>query len=107
MDLSLLRSLMGDDEKLLNHFVTIFKAQAPKQIIMLSQLCEQDKWEDLSIAVHSLKTQFNYVGLSTFSERMRDMEKQIDLGETGSIKQQIQHFTDDFNEFWSIEFSTQ
>jgi HPt (histidine-containing phosphotransfer) domain-containing protein len=104
MDLTLLQNLMGGDEKLVSHFVQIFKNQVPAQVASLSSLCADEDWESLSTALHSLKTQFTYVGLTDFSEQMRSMEEDVDNGETTSIPSRIDNFLAAFNAFWNTEF---
>ncbi|WP_439555329.1 Hpt domain-containing protein [Dyadobacter sp.] len=74
MDLSLLKSLMSGDEKLVSRFVSVFKTQVPAQVQQLPELCESQEWEELSTSLHSLKTQFSYVGMNEFAEQMREME---------------------------------
>lgn len=104
MDLSLLTDLMGGDRQLVDRFVSIFRTQVPGQVAALSWLCEIREWETLSTALHSLKTQFSYVGLTVLAGQLRSMEEQIDRGETASIDLQIRSFTEDFNQFWEKAF---
>ncbi|WP_084165688.1 Hpt domain-containing protein [Dyadobacter crusticola] len=105
MDLSLLKNLMSGDEKLVASFIQIFKAQVPAQIEELPRLCENEEWEELSTSLHSLKTQFSYVGMAAFAEQMREMEESVDNGETALIGSQIAEFTGKFDEFWQTEFA--
>lgn len=105
MDLTLLKSLMSGDQKLVDHFITIFKSQVPAQVAALPGLCESGEWEALSSAFHSLKTQFSYVGMTEFAELMREMEESVDNGETASIATRIASFTVKFNQFWQSEFA--
>ncbi|MGN7884591.1 Hpt domain-containing protein [Dyadobacter sp. 22481] len=100
MDLSLLGNLMGGDQQLVERFVAIFKTQVPGQVSMLPELCEAQDWEGLSTALHSLKTQFNYVGMNGFAEQMRSLEEQVDSGQTDGISSQIQNFTQEFQQSW-------
>lgn len=100
MDLSLLHNLMGGDQQLVDRFVNIFKTQVPGQVAALAGLCEAQDWEALSTALHSLKTQFNYVGMNAFGEQMRSMEEQVDGGHTDDIALQISDFIHEFRESW-------
>lgn len=100
MDLSLLRNLMGGDQQLVDRFVAIFNTQVPIQVATLPELCEAQDWEGLSTALHSLKTQFNYVGMNTLADQMRDMEEQVDSGQTDDMSLQISHFTREFQLSW-------
>jgi HPt (histidine-containing phosphotransfer) domain-containing protein len=100
MDLSLLHDLMGGNEQLVDRFVTIFKTQVPSQIAALPELCEAQDWEGLSTALHSLKTQFNYVGLNALAEQMRDLEEQVDKGQTDGILLRIRNFTQESHPYW-------
>jgi HPt (histidine-containing phosphotransfer) domain-containing protein len=105
MNLSLLKSLMSGDERLVSHFISIFKTQVPPQVGMLPGLYNAQEWEELSTALHSLKTQFNYVGLTEFAERMQEMEDQVDSGQTLPISSGIKEFTAKFNQYWQTEFN--
>ena len=100
MDLSLLHNLMGGDQQLVDRFVTIFKTQVPAQVAALPALCEAQEWEALSAALHSLKTQFNYVGMNALAEQMRSLEEQVDGGQTNHIPLQISHFVREFRQSW-------
>ncbi|MCF0041501.1 Hpt domain-containing protein [Dyadobacter fanqingshengii] len=104
MDLSLLKSLMSGDEKLVGHFVSIFKIQVPSQVKALPGLCANEDWEELSITFHSLKSQFSYVGVNDLAEQLREMEERVDNGETGSIAFLISDFTHSFHQFWQMQF---
>lgn len=105
MDLTLLKSLMSGDQKLVDHFISIFKSQVPAQVAALPGFCESGEWEELSTALHSLKTQFSYVGMAEFAELMREMEESVDNGETGSITSRIGGFIMKFDNFWQSEFA--
>lgn len=100
MDLSLLHNLMGGDQQLVDRFVTIFKTQVPTQVAALPALCEAQDWEALSTALHSLKTQFNYVGMNALAEQMRSLEEQVDGGKTDPIPLQISNFVREFRQSW-------
>lgn len=100
MDLSLLRNLMGGDQQLVDRFVNIFKTQVPAQVAALPELCEAQDWEGLSTALHSLKTQFNYVGMNALAEQMRNLEEQVDSGQTDDMLLQIRNFAQEFHPFW-------
>lgn len=100
MDLSLLHNLMGGDQQLVNRFVHIFKTQVPGQVAALPGLCEAQDWEGLSTALHSLKTQFNYVGMNAFAEQMRSLEERVDSGQTDGVSLQISNFMHDFQQSW-------
>lgn len=100
MDLSLLSNLMGGDQQLVDRFVAIFKTQVPGQVATLPELCEARDWEGLSTALHSLKTQFNYVGMNALAEQMRSLEEQVDSGKTDDIYLQINKLTQEFQQSW-------
>jgi HPt (histidine-containing phosphotransfer) domain-containing protein len=100
MDLSLLHNLMGGDQQLVDRFVNILKTQVPAQVAALPELCQAQDWEGLSTVLHSLKTQFNYVGMNALAEQMRSLEEQVDSGQTDGILLQIRSFTQEFRPFW-------
>ena len=105
MDLSFLRRQMAGDEALVARFVSIFKAQVPAQVSQLPSLCENEDWEELSSAFHSLKTQFNYMLMTEFAEQMREMEESVDNEEIELISIRIAAFTERFDHFWQTEFA--
>jgi HPt (histidine-containing phosphotransfer) domain-containing protein len=105
MDLSFLRKLMDGDEALVDRFVSIFKAQVPGQVAALAALYNSGEWEELSTALHSLKTQFNYVGMSEFATQMQTMEAEVDAGNTAALQDEIHLFTAQFENFWESQFS--
>lgn len=102
MDLTLLHNLMGGDQQLVDRFVNIFKTQVPGQVAALPALCEAQDWEGLSTALHSLKTQFNYVGMNALGEQMRRLEEQVDAGQTDGIGLHISNFTHHFHQSWQL-----
>lgn len=104
MDLSLLQTLMGGDDRLVTRFITIFKTQVPQQVASLPQLYENGEWETLSTTLHGLKTQFSYVGLADLAEQMRHLEALVDQGDTSSAGPQLAVFQDTFDHFWATAF---
>ncbi|KQS30828.1 Hpt domain-containing protein [Dyadobacter sp. Leaf189] len=104
IDLSLLKNLMSGDEKLVARFILIFKTQVPAQVRQLPGLCENQEWEELSTSFHSLKTQFSYLGITEFAEQMREMEENVDNGDTSSIAAGISQFIKAFDQFMQAEF---
>jgi len=100
MDLRLLSELMGGDQQLVDRFVAIFRTQVPDQVALLTELCDTEDWEKLSTALHSLKTQFNYVGMTKMAEQMRELEERVDSGQTDGIHLQIKDFTQEFQLLW-------
>ena len=105
-DLSFLTNLMRGDEKLVQRFVDIFREQSPKQLSEIAGLIRDENWGSLSNTVHSLKTQCNYMGLSDFGERLRDIEEKIDSGETKTISNLLDDFRADFTSFINREFQS-
>ncbi|MCF0052512.1 hypothetical protein LXM25_20750 [Dyadobacter sp. LJ53] len=105
IDRSFLTKLMSGDEKLVSHFISIFETQVPAQVSLLAGLCANKEWEELSSALHSLKTQFNYVLMNEFAEQMREMEESVDNGETASIAIRIADFIRKFDYFWQTQFT--
>ena len=100
MDLSLLQNLMGGDQQMVDRFVTIFKTQVPGQVAALPGLCQAQDWEGLSTALHSLKTQFSYVGMHAWAAQMRRLEEQVDEGQTDGIHLPVGNFIQEFQQSW-------
>lgn len=96
MDLTFLRNLMNGDERLVSNFVRIFREQAPKQIEEIREALANEDWENFSNLVHSLRTQFAYMGLTDLSEQMKIMEFEVDNGDKAKLKPLLEHFHKEF-----------
>ncbi|WP_254412178.1 Hpt domain-containing protein [Dyadobacter diqingensis] len=104
MDLLFLKNLMNGDELLVDRFVEIFRKQSRGQVAALKPLLIRQQWEELSNAAHSLKTQFNYLGLETFATQVKNIEENVDNGDYHNLDKMIDIFEDDFRKFYDTEF---
>ena len=96
MDLTFLRNLINGDERLVSNFVRIFREQAPKQVEEIQESLANEDWENFSNLIHSLKTQFAYMGLTDLSEQMKNMEFEVDNGDKTRLQPLLEHFQKDF-----------
>jgi HPt (histidine-containing phosphotransfer) domain-containing protein len=74
LDLTFIRQMMGNDEKVVHKFLTIFKDQCPVQLQQLKKHYENQDWEALSNVAHSLKTQFKYLSSERLAEQIFEIE---------------------------------
>jgi HPt (histidine-containing phosphotransfer) domain-containing protein len=92
LDLSYLKSLMANDEKLVKKFVTIFKSQCPLQLQELRVHLESQDWASLSTVAHSMKTQFTYLKVDFLATQAGDIESLVDERCTENLTERIQAF---------------
>ena len=59
---------MGNDEKRVQQFLTIFKTQTPEQLGQLKNAIANRNWEQTSITAHTIKSQCKYLGLEEIVE---------------------------------------
>ena len=83
MNLDHLKSLLGDDDTLVNQFLKIFKEETPNQLNALKSSAEQASWSEASILAHSIKSQLKYLSLNELAQLAytieTNCEKQKDL----------------------------
>ena len=85
VDLSSLRSLLGDDETLVQRFIGIFKNQTPEMLAQIRDGLDKMDWENASIAAHSLKSQCRYFGLEALAAMAESIENNPAAAETKSL----------------------
>lgn len=78
LDLTFIRQMMGNDERVVYKFLTIFKDQCPVQLQQLKQHYQNQDWEALSTVAHSLKTQFKYLSSERLAEQVFEIESLAD-----------------------------
>jgi HPt (histidine-containing phosphotransfer) domain-containing protein len=98
LDLSYLREMMGNDEKVVHKFLAIFKDQCPKQLQELKLHYANQDWPALSNVAHSLKTQFKYLSVEALAEQVFEIETRAEEGRTDELGVLIQVFEKDLNE---------
>ncbi len=104
IDKTYLTNLMHGNETLALKFLDIFKAQAPRQLEDLRcQLTNQD-WEGVSNTAHSLKSQFNYLGLSWLAQQIGDIELLADEDKTDGISSLLTEIEAQFYKLFAREF---
>lgn len=74
LDLTFIRQMMGNDEKVVQRFLTIFKDQCPRQLQELKEHYAAQHWPELSTVAHSLKTQFKYLSIETLAAQVYEIE---------------------------------
>ncbi len=63
MDLSHLKSLLNNDQSMVDKFMKIFKTETPQLVQNLEKCIQAGNLTDAEIAAHSLKSQVRYIGL--------------------------------------------
>jgi HPt (histidine-containing phosphotransfer) domain-containing protein len=74
LDLTFIRQMMGNDEKVVYKFLSIFKEQCPRQMQELKMHYAARSWQDLSNVAHSLKTQFKYLSIESLGAKAYEIE---------------------------------
>ena len=81
IDLSILRNLMGNDEKMVQQFLHIFKTQTPEQLNQLDNFISNKDWESASAIAHAIKSQSKYLGLEEIANQAFTIEKNTEKKE--------------------------
>ncbi|RAW00413.1 Hpt domain-containing protein [Pseudochryseolinea flava] len=92
LDLTYLKTLMSEDENLVNRFLTIFKTQCPQQLEELRTHLLNEDWASLSTVAHSMKTQFTYLSVESLAAQAIEIETLADEGNTDIISDKIASF---------------
>ena len=58
-----LKTLLGNDDKLVAQFITLFKSEIPSQIADLEMKISGEEWDHASNIAHAIKSQVRYLGL--------------------------------------------
>lgn len=75
IDLSLLNEMYKGDRKKMNNILRLCKQNIPKQIADMENYFKNEKWEQLRITSHSMKSTFNYIGLSELNKIAKTIEE--------------------------------
>ena len=76
VNLSILRSLVGNDEAVLARFIGIFTNETPQQMTALRQFLEEKDWENASHTAHTIKSQCGYFGLEEACDLCQQIESE-------------------------------
>jgi HPt (histidine-containing phosphotransfer) domain-containing protein len=68
IDRTKLEALLGNDEKMVEKFLNIFKSQTPDQLNLLIKSVAENNWDQASITAHAIKSQCRYLGLEDIAE---------------------------------------
>jgi HPt (histidine-containing phosphotransfer) domain-containing protein len=99
VDLTFIRGLMGNDERVVEKFISIFKSQIPRQLQELKLHYVSQDSASLSIVAHSIKSQLNYIGTTALADQISTIETMVDEGNTDDLGQRIHSFDHDMNLF--------
>ena len=99
IDRSKLETLLGDDSKMVQRFLEIFKTQTPKQLNLLIESVAKKNWDQASITAHAIKSQCKYLGLEEMAEhafkieQLTEEKKQLELmpGLVVKLKENLIH----------------
>lgn len=73
-DLTFLKSLAGNDDSKQQKYIQMFLQNAPKLLEQLNQGVDNGDYPSIRSAAHSLKTQFNYMGVKEQLTHLQEME---------------------------------
>lgn len=74
-DIRFLQSFAGNDLTRQKKYISLFLENAPKLLHQLQIGIDQDDFDAIKIAAHSLKTQFNYMGVKEELSHVQEIER--------------------------------
>jgi len=72
--LTLLNDMYKNDKKKVDNILNLCYQNIPNQVIELEKSYHNQKWDNLKITAHSLKSTFNYLG----SNELKEIAKRIE-----------------------------
>ncbi len=92
IDKKTLDSLTGGDEKKLEKYIGIFSVQLTRQLAQIQQGIDSNDLEIVRLSLHTLKSQFAYMGLPELNKIAQDLEAQAHLLNPVNFPASISHF---------------
>lgn len=75
MNLQRLKSLLNNDDQLVNRFIDVFKKETPKQLRSLDIALKANQLKDVALITHAIKSQLRYMGLDQLAAQAAQLEK--------------------------------
>ena len=69
-----LKSLLGNDDKMVAKFLDIFKNETPRQLSKLSDAIHGKEWDTVSTIAHGIKSQVKYLDLLELADKASEIE---------------------------------
>ncbi|MBI1225324.1 MAG: response regulator [Bacteroidetes bacterium] len=92
IDRQKLKSLMANEEKMVDKYLSIFKAQIPELLVQLDGFLAKQDWEQASITAHTIKSHCRFLTL----EKQAEMAYRIEaITEAGTQMEELPNLVED------------
>jgi HPt (histidine-containing phosphotransfer) domain-containing protein len=102
LDLTFIRQMMGNDERLVDKFITLFKTQCPLQLEELKRYLNNKDWANLANVAHGLATQFNYFSQENLAAQVKEIENIAEEGDQNKLPDLIAAFEHGAKKFMTV-----
>lgn len=102
LDLTFIRQMMGNDERLVDKFLAIFKTQCPAQLEELKRYLDNSDWTNLANVAHGMATQFNYLSQENLASQVKEIENIADDGDRNKLPDLIATFEHNVKKFMNV-----
>lgn len=93
-EMNLLRRLMNDDPQRIAQFIGIYKTEIPKQLATLQAAVQADKFEEIAIIAHGIKSQSAYLEANDVMRLAKEIELEADAGNnSGTLVEKMGQLT--------------
>ena len=96
VDVSVLRSLVGDDPQIVREFLEDFRRSATLIVTQLHAAWQSGALADLGAAAHKLKPSARSVGAMELGHRCEQIESAVNGGDTAALEDLLTRFTQAF-----------
>ncbi len=73
-DMTFLNSFTGGDKQKVSKYVGMFLNLAPGQLEKMTSHLDKQEYEEVKVVAHSLKPQFNYMGIKSLEDTIKTIE---------------------------------
>lgn len=78
MNLQRLKSLLNNDDQLVERFIEIFIRETPKQLTGLGNAIKTKQYKEAALIAHAIKSQLKYIGLDDLAAVAARIEQETD-----------------------------
>lgn len=79
-DLNRLKSLLGDDDAMLDRFIGMLRTEIPQHSAALTKQAQSGDWNSVSTTAHTLKGYLKYLSEEELAEIARQIETAAEKG---------------------------
>lgn len=98
IDLSFLISMTGGNKERMSKYINLFLQNAPGLVKQMEDQLQQQDWASMKSTVHTLKSQFSYMGMAEAQALALQVERNTDeKTNLDSIPALVEKITDLFN----------